>query len=70
VSNTRNLGLLAVLSAVAVSSFAAVPAAYTDAITDATTDGAAMAGALLGVAAAIVVVMIALKFIKRIKGAV
>lgn len=51
-------------------SFAAVPEAYTDAITDATTDGAAMAGSLLGVAAAIVVVMIALKFVKRIKGAV
>lgn len=52
------------------SAQAAVPAAYTTAITDATTDGAAMAGSLLGVAAAIVVVMIALKFVKRIKGAV
>jgi len=68
--NVRSLGLLAGLSALAGSSFAAVPAAYTTAITDATTDGAAMAGSLLGVAAAIVVVMIALKFVKRIKGAV
>jgi hypothetical protein len=49
---------------------AAVPAAFTDAIDDATTDGAAMAGSLLGVAAAVVIVMIALKFVKRIKGAV
>lgn len=55
---------------VAGSSFAAVPAAFTTAVTDATTDGAAMAVALLGVAAAVVVVMIALKFVKRIKGAV
>jgi len=68
--NVRSLALLGGLSALAGSSFAAVPAAYTTAITDATTDGAAMAGALLGVAAAIVVVMIALKFVKRIKGAV
>jgi len=68
--NIRSLGLLAGLSALAGSTFAAVPTAYTEAITDATTDGAAMAGSLLGVAAAIVVVMIALKFVKRIKGAV
>lgn len=52
------------------SALAAVPAAFTDAIDDATTDGAAMASALLGVAAAVVIVMIALKFVKRIKGAV
>jgi hypothetical protein len=50
--------------------FAAVPTAFTDAIGDATTDGAAMATALLGVAASVVIVMIALKFVKRIKGAV
>jgi hypothetical protein len=52
------------------AAFAAVPAAFTDAVTDATTDGAAMAAALLGVAAAIVIVMIGVKFVKRIKGAV
>ena len=50
--------------------FAAVPAEFTDAVSDATADGAAMAGALLGIAAAIVVVMIGVKFVKRIKGAV
>lgn len=48
---------------------AAVPAAFTTAVTDATADASAMAGALLGIAAAVVVFMIALKFIKRIKGA-
>ena len=49
---------------------AAVPAGFTTAVGTATTDGAAMAGALLGIAAAIVVVMIGVKFVKRIKGAV
>jgi len=68
--NVRSLALLGGLSAVAGSVLAEVPAAYTTAIADATADGAEMAGALLGVAAAIVVVMIALKFVKRIKGAV
>lgn len=69
--NIRSLGLGALgFSGLVGSSFAAVPEAYTTAITSATTDGAAMAGSLLGVAAAIVVVMIALKFVKRIKGAV
>lgn len=61
------LGLLALFPALAL---AQVPAAFTTAVTDATTDGAAMAGALIGVAAAIVVVMIGVKFVKRIKGAV
>jgi len=51
------------------SALAAVPAAFTDAIDAATADGAAMAGALIGVAAAIVVVMLGVKFVKRIKGA-
>ena len=51
------------------SSYAVVPAAFTTAVTDATADSTAMASALLGVAAAVVVVMIALKFVKRIKGA-
>lgn len=47
-----------------------VPAAFTDAVADATADGAAMAAALIGVAAAIVVVMIGVKFVKRLKGTV
>lgn len=73
----RNLSLkygprLAALGAgvLPVVSFAEVPAAFTGAITDATADGAAMAVALLGVTAAVVLVMIGIKFIKRIKGAV
>jgi len=66
----RLAALGSALTFAAGSAFAAVPAAYTDAIDAATTDGAAMAVSLLGVAAAIVVVMIALKFVKRIKGAV
>jgi hypothetical protein len=61
------LGLAGLLP---LASFAAVPAAFTTAVTDATTDGAAMAGSLIGIAAAIVVVMIGVKFVKRIKGAV
>lgn len=68
---SRSLGLSALgLGGLVGSALADVPAAYTTAIADATADGAEMAGALLGVAAAIVVVMIALKFVKRIKGAV
>lgn len=35
-----------------------------------TTNATAYAGALVGIAAAVVVVMIAMKFVKRIKGAV
>lgn len=62
------LGLLAL--ALPGLAFAQVPAAFTTAVADATTDGAAMAGALIGVAAAIVVVMIGVKFVKRIRGAV
>lgn len=50
--------------------FAAVPESFTTAVTAVTADGAAMAGALVGIAAAVVAVMIALKFVKRIKGAV
>lgn len=65
----RNLafGSLALLPGLAL---AQVPAAFTTAITDATADGAAMAAALIGLAAAVVVVMIGVKFVKRIRGAV
>lgn len=61
------VGALALLPGLAL---AQVPAAFTTAVTDATADGAAMAAALIGIAAAIVVVMIGVKFVKRIKGAV
>lgn len=68
---TRNRAVVgASLGALALPVMAAVPEAFTDAVADATTDGAAMATALLGVAAAVVIVMIALKFIKRLRGAV
>lgn len=52
------------------SALAAPPEAFTTAVTTITADGASMAGALVGVAAAVVVVMIAVKFVKRLKGAV
>jgi hypothetical protein len=58
------------LALLPLAAFADVPAAFTTAVTSATTDGAAMAGALIGIAAAIVVVMIAVKFVKRIRSAV
>ncbi len=61
------LGALALSPSLAL---AQVPAAFTTAVADATTDGAAMAAALIGIAAAIVVVMIGVKFVKRIRGAV
>lgn len=62
-----SLGALGLLPGLAL---AQVPAAFTTAVTDATADGAAMAAALIGIAAAIVVVMIGVKFVKRIRGAV
>jgi hypothetical protein len=61
------LGSLALAPGLAL---AQVPAAFTSAISSATTDGAAMAAALIGLAAAVVVVMIGVKFVKRIRGAV
>ena len=66
----KRLALVTGLSLASASALADVPTAFTTAVTDITTDGAAMAGALVGVAAAIVVVMIALKFVKRLKGTV
>lgn len=45
------------------------PTSFTSAITDATEAVGVLAGALIGVAAAAVVIMIALKYVKRIKGA-
>lgn len=62
--------LLAVIASVPSVAFAAVPAAFTTAVTDVTADGVGMAGALVGIAAAVVALMIAIKFVKRIKGAV
>lgn len=63
-------GLAGLGLALPTLALAQVPAAFTAAVTDATADGAAMAGALIGIAAAIVVVMIGVKFVKRIRGAV
>lgn len=65
----RRFALFPVLAGVSTFALADVPAAFTTAVTGATTDAAAMASALLGVAAAVVIVMIALKFVKRIKSA-
>lgn len=66
----RPLGLGAVGALGSSVALAEVPAAFTSAVTDITTNGTAMAGALVGVAAAVVVVMIALKFVKRLKSTV
>jgi hypothetical protein len=66
----RRAGLGAVLLGGSTAALADVPAAFTTAVSSATTDGAAMAAALIGIAAAVVIVMIGVKFVKRIKGAV
>lgn len=68
--NRTRLALVAALSGAAGLAHAQVPPAFTAAVSSATTDGAAMAGSLVAVAAAIVIVMIAMKFVKRLKGAV
>jgi len=69
--NRTRLGLLGLgLAGLAGSALADVPASFTTAVTDVTADGAAMAGSLVGVAAAVVIVMIAVKFVKRLRGAV
>jgi len=44
------------------------PAAFTTAISDSTEAVGVLAAALIGVAAAAVVIMIAVKYVKRIKG--
>lgn len=66
----KRFGVVGSLSLLPGLALAQVPAAFTTAVTDATADGAAMAAALIGIAAAIVVVMIGVKFVKRIRGAV
>lgn len=43
---------------------------FDQAVTTVTANATGYAGALVGIAAAVVVVMIAMKFVKRIKGAV
>jgi len=45
------------------------PAAFTTAVTDAEEAVGVLAGALIGVAAAAVVIMIALKYVKKIRSA-
>jgi hypothetical protein len=66
----RRAGIGAGLLSIAGVASAAVPEAFATAVNSATTDGAAMAASLIGIAAAVVVVMIGVKFVKRIKGAV
>jgi len=66
----KRFGVVGSLGLLPGFALAQVPAAFTTAVTDATADGAAMAAALIGIAAAIVVVMIGVKFVKRIRGAV
>jgi len=66
----KRFGVVGSLGLLPGLALAQVPAAFTTAVTDATADGAAMAAALIGIAAAIVVVMIGVKFMKRIRGAV
>ena len=58
-------GLLATVG----SAFAAVPAAFTDAVTDMTADGVSMGGALVGVAAAVGIGLLAVSYVKKIRGA-
>lgn len=61
--------LAASLLAFVGQSQAAVPAVFTDAVTAATTDAGLMAVALIAIAAVLVAPAIAMKFVKRIKGA-
>lgn len=62
--------LIAGLAGIAsVSSFAAADAAFTSAVTTVTTDIATYGGALVGVAAVGVAFMVAMKYVKKIRGA-
>jgi len=63
-------GALLALALTPGLALAEAPASFTAAVTSVTASGIAMAGALVGVAAAVVVVMIAMKFVKRLRGAV
>jgi hypothetical protein len=62
-------GLGAVLSTAPAWAVYTAPAAFTTAISDSTEAVGVLAAALIGVAAAAVVIMIALKYVKRIKSA-
>jgi len=66
---TRAAAAGALLFPLVASATVTLPTAFTAAITDATEQGVGMAELLLGVAAAVVVVMLGIKFIKRIRGA-
>jgi len=64
--------LVGTTSALSLSpAFAAftAPAAFTTAVADATEAVGVLAGALIGVAAAGVVIMLVMKYVKRIRGA-
>jgi len=68
--NIRSLGLAALgFGGLVGSALADVPTAFTTAITDMTADGTAMGGALVGVAAAVAVVLLAVSYVKKIRGA-
>lgn len=63
----RHLLLIAATSAPVLALAQTDP--FTDAVTEATTKVTAYAGALVGLAAVAVVFMIAVKYVKKIKGA-
>ena len=64
----RNWGA-ATLATLTLPAFAAVPADFTQAVTDMKADGVAMGGALVGVAAAVGVALLAVAYVKKIRGA-
>jgi hypothetical protein len=57
------------LLAASQAAFAEIPAAFTTAVTDMTEDGAGMGAALVGVAAAVGVALLAVSYVKKIRGA-
>lgn len=68
--NLKVLGASVALSLGSIgSAFSAVPAAFTTAVTDMSADGASMGGALVGVAAVVGVALLAVAYVKKIRGA-
>lgn len=63
------LALLSLGSGAALAQESGVPSAFTSAVSTATTAGVSMMTALIGVAAAIVVVKIAMGYVKALRGA-
>jgi len=64
----KKIGVVAVGALASVSAFA-VDSAFTTAVTTITTDVTSYAGALVGVAAVGVGFMVAVKYVKKIRGA-